>query len=65
MVPHPSHDPGHLHLSLGIVQLLAFAAGALWWPFAGRRTLSDALTRTTVAYRDAGTAGTAAGLRAP
>ena len=52
LIPDGMPDPFRIDLALGILQLVAFAVGALVWPFFGRRTLSDRLTRTRVVYRE-------------
>lgn len=56
LVPESGALAGRVDFVLNILQLAAIAAGMICWPLAGRRTLSDVLTRTRVAYEDAAAA---------
>ena len=53
-----------LRLALVGLQLLALLLRAGFWPFAGRRTLSDVVTRTRVVYAEAPEPGNALNPRA-
>jgi uncharacterized RDD family membrane protein YckC/predicted Ser/Thr protein kinase len=52
LIPESGGLLGKIDFVLNILQLVAIAAGMICWPLAKRRTISDLLTRTRVAYQE-------------